>query len=55
MEKGRCWAAGDIVAEEGGEVDDKRKAKGHTGSAESVCSQWMFVYQFWKTYGPPNS
>jgi hypothetical protein len=55
VEKGRCWAAGDIVAEEGGEVDNKRKAKGHTGSAESVCSQWMFVYQFWKTYGPPNS
>src|ERR1700733_2756697 len=46
VEENRRWAARDIVAEEGGEVDNKRKAEGHTSSAESACSQWMFVYQF---------
>src|SRR4051812_9493764 len=46
VKKGRRWAAGDIVAEEGREVDNKRKAERHTSSAKSVCGQWMFVYQF---------
>jgi hypothetical protein len=43
MEKCRSWAARDVVAEEGGEVNNEREANCDTKSAKTEFCQFNFI------------